>query len=139
MLEQSVPVCVYVQYPELCSVPSHTISEVRGDFRTDATHSLQFLHSRVQFGHRLVEIINIRQAYVCWICETLPLENEGSGEGCLVWVSLRRRPATGCPVSCEASRRCAPVCRAAERKRTFCCTQRLCRLSLFFEQQTLPL
>ena len=129
---------VYVQYPGLCSVPSHTISEVRRDFRTDATLTLQFVHSRVQFGLRLAKIINVGQADVCWICATLPLE-KGGKEECLVWVSLRRSPATGCPVSCEASRRYAPVCRAAECKRAFCCTQCLCRLSLFFEQQTLPL
>jgi len=72
--------CVYIQYPGLCSVSSHTLSEVR-DFRADATLTLQFLHSRVQFGHRLVEIINIGQADVCWICATLPSENEGGGEG----------------------------------------------------------
>jgi hypothetical protein len=118
-------------------VSSH-INEGRRDFRTNAKLTLHFLHSGIQFGLRLAKIMNVGQADVCLICANLPLEKVG-GEGCLVWVCLQRRPATGCPVSCEASRRCAPVCRVAERKRAFCCTQRLCRPSLFFEQQTLPL
>jgi len=59
-------------------VPSH-ISEVRRDFRTDATITLHFLHSRIQFGLRLAKIINVGQADVCWICANLPLEKVRGG------------------------------------------------------------
>jgi hypothetical protein len=72
--------CVYVQYRGLCSVPGH-INEVRRDFRTDATLTLHFLYSPIQFGLRLAKIINVVQADVCLICANLPFGKVGGGEG----------------------------------------------------------